>query len=72
LLRKANVSDDKILVVCGQINCESTVKTLVNESLAKFGRIDVLVNNAGTYEKSGQSDHLSMESYDYIFDVNLK
>jgi len=72
LLHSSKIPGSKILVVRGPVNSEETVNSLVNETVKKFGRIDIVVNNAGVYEKPGHSDFFSMESYDYIFDVNLK
>ncbi|MEK7628280.1 MAG: glucose 1-dehydrogenase [Patescibacteria group bacterium] len=36
-----------VIAVVADVRKESDVKTLVEKSIAKFGRIDVLVNNAG-------------------------
>ncbi|XP_003742288.1 uncharacterized protein LOC100898643 [Galendromus occidentalis] len=48
-----SVSGRKPVSVTGDITCEKDRETLVNETLKAFGRIDVLVNNAGTCEPSG-------------------
>ena len=36
-----------VVVTPGDITCEKTRETALNRTLASFGRIDVLVNNAG-------------------------
>ncbi|KAI6234094.1 hypothetical protein M3Y99_00843400 [Aphelenchoides fujianensis] len=71
-LRKVGGTEDRVLVVRGALNSEETAHRLVDETIKKFGRLDILVNNAGAYEKPGQPDSQTMDSYDYIFDVNLK
>lgn len=45
---------------------------LVNETVQKFGRIDIVINNAGCYEKSGAEEPESMDTYDFVMAVNLR
>ncbi|KAI1716844.1 enoyl-(Acyl carrier protein) reductase domain-containing protein [Ditylenchus destructor] len=61
----------RYLIVTGLIQDETTVQALINETLKKWGRLDVLVNNAGLGYKPG-TDILSTENYDYIFDINVR
>jgi NAD(P)-dependent dehydrogenase (short-subunit alcohol dehydrogenase family) len=42
-------SDPDILVVAGDITDPATARRIVSQSLARFGRIDTLVNNAGIF-----------------------
>jgi NAD(P)-dependent dehydrogenase (short-subunit alcohol dehydrogenase family) len=42
-------SDPGVLAVAGDIGEAATAERVVNEALAKFGRIDTLVNNAGIF-----------------------
>ncbi len=43
----------------------------VDATLARFGRVDVVVNNAGVLDTS-PLDELSMASLDHLLDVNVK
>lgn len=56
----------------GSIENEEVVHALVNETVDKFGQIDIVVNNAGCYEKSGEVDPESLATYDYVMAVNLR
>lgn len=47
------------------------VKIMVEQVMASFGRIDVLVNNAGITE-DGLLLRMSEEAFDRVIDVNLK
>ncbi|XP_078619777.1 3-oxoacyl-[acyl-carrier-protein] reductase FabG-like [Branchiostoma floridae x Branchiostoma japonicum] len=68
---EAGIPEDKILLVSGNIRDEQLRKDLVKQTVQKFGRIDVLVNNAGagnlqTLEK------IDMADYDRTMDINLR
>ncbi|MCL4339543.1 MAG: SDR family oxidoreductase [Thaumarchaeota archaeon] len=52
------------------ISRSSTVKTIVDNSLAEFGQIDVLVNNAGVYTNVSPVETKD-EDWDRVLDVNL-
>ena len=72
LIEKAGGSKSKILTVVGEITDENVQKNLINKTVEKFGRIDVLINNAGLMQKEGLEDYRSLENFDYVFDVNLR
>src|SRR2546427_8364988 len=42
-------NDDRILMVPGDIADRETAERVVSEGLARFGRIDTLINNAGVF-----------------------
>ena len=42
-------NDDQILVVPGDIADRKTAERVISEGLARFGRIDTLINNAGVF-----------------------
>lgn len=50
---------------------EEDVRRLVDETVARFGRLDVAVNNAGTEGTPGPVVEQSAESYADIFDTNV-
>lgn len=63
-------SDPDILAVAGDIGDPATGKRIVEEGLAKFGRIDTLVNNAGVFI-AGPFDRYSDEQYQKMVSTNL-
>uniref|UniRef100_A0AC34QXD6 Uncharacterized protein n=2 Tax=Panagrolaimus sp. JU765 TaxID=591449 RepID=A0AC34QXD6_9BILA len=71
LLKEAGVSDDRILVVKGEIQEDKTLENLVNETVKKFGKLDIVVANAGIgfYDK-GKGPH-DPATLSYLLDVNL-
>jgi NAD(P)-dependent dehydrogenase (short-subunit alcohol dehydrogenase family) len=50
---------------------EDDVRSLVDQTVARFGRLDVAVNNAGTEGKPGPVMEQSAESYAATFDTNV-
>lgn len=50
---------------------DDEVKNLVDETVKKYGRLDVAVNNAGTEGKRGLLTDQTAETYAAIFDTNV-
>src|SRR5438093_9527916 len=50
---------------------EEEVKNLVDKIIARFGRLDIAVNNAGTVGTPGSAADVTPESYQAIFDTNV-
>jgi NAD(P)-dependent dehydrogenase (short-subunit alcohol dehydrogenase family) len=50
---------------------EEDVRRLVDETVARFGRLDVAVNNAGTEGKPGPVTEQTLDSYAAMFDTNV-
>ena len=50
---------------------EEDVRTLVDKTIARFGRLDVAVNNAGTEGKPGPVLEQTAESYAATFETNV-
>jgi NAD(P)-dependent dehydrogenase (short-subunit alcohol dehydrogenase family) len=63
-------ADPDILVVAGDITDPATARRIVSQGLARFGRIDTLVNNAGIFIAKPFVDY-SEEDYASIVAINL-
>jgi NAD(P)-dependent dehydrogenase (short-subunit alcohol dehydrogenase family) len=50
---------------------EDDIRSLVDQTVSRFGRLDVAVNNAGTEGKPGPVTEQSAESYAAVFDTNV-
>lgn len=57
--------------VVADLKIRSQVEKLVNESLNQYGRIDVIVNNAGDTSGSSKTLEINDEEWDKIIDGNL-
>jgi NAD(P)-dependent dehydrogenase (short-subunit alcohol dehydrogenase family) len=60
-----------VLTVPGDVTNEPYVDDLFRQTLDRFGRIDLLVNNAGAFD-GGPLDELSAEAWDKVMAVNLR
>src|SRR6059036_1378464 len=57
--------------VRSDVRHEDDVRGLVDRTVARFGRLDVAVNSAGTEGKPGPITDQSAESYATTFDTNV-
>jgi NAD(P)-dependent dehydrogenase (short-subunit alcohol dehydrogenase family) len=57
--------------VHADVRQEDDVRSLVDHTVQRFGRLDVAVNNAGTEGKKGPITEQSPESYAATFDTNV-
>jgi NAD(P)-dependent dehydrogenase (short-subunit alcohol dehydrogenase family) len=57
--------------VRADVRHESEVQNLIDKTVARFGRLDVAVNNAGTEGQVGPITDQTAESYAATFDTNV-
>jgi NAD(P)-dependent dehydrogenase (short-subunit alcohol dehydrogenase family) len=62
----------KACAIACHIGKDEDRQKLIDQVLGKYGRIDVLVNNAATNPLFGPAMDATQEAWDKIFDVNLK
>ena len=62
--------DPEILTVAGDIGDPATAQRVISEGVAKFGRIDTLVNNAGIYIGKPFTEN-TREDYAAVMNVNM-
>ena len=62
--------DRQTLAVAGDLAKKETPSALVDATIKKFGRIDVLINNAGTIRRAPAVDY-SEEDWNTVIEVNL-
>ncbi|XP_033749515.1 3-oxoacyl-[acyl-carrier-protein] reductase FabG-like [Pecten maximus] len=69
--KKAGLSNDDVLAVEANITKEDDRKKIIDECISKFGRLDVLINNAGI-GRFASLVNTPPDMYDDIMDLNVK
>jgi NAD(P)-dependent dehydrogenase (short-subunit alcohol dehydrogenase family) len=64
-------SGASVLALPGDVTDEKQVQDLFLRTQERFGRLDLLVNNAGAFD-GGPIDQLSVEAWDKVIAVNLR
>lgn len=67
----ASLGGERVLVVAGDVSSSAFATEIVEKTVAAFGAIDVLVNNAGV-GRSGKLSEADDAFIDTIIDINLK
>ena len=65
-----NIPDDNILIHAGDVADPQSNESMVQQCLAKFGRIDVLINNAGL-SAFGSLEKIETDVFKKVVDTNL-
>lgn len=60
-----------VLGIYADVTKEEDLITLANETLKKFGRIDIWINNAGIYRGRKNAEDFDMFQVKKMFDVNI-
>jgi NADP-dependent 3-hydroxy acid dehydrogenase YdfG len=71
LAKEINNNGGKALAIAVDVTQREQVKKLVDATVAEFGRVDVLLNNAGIMPLS-LVESLHVDEWDKMIDVNLK
>jgi NAD(P)-dependent dehydrogenase (short-subunit alcohol dehydrogenase family) len=69
--KMAGESGAKTLVAPTDVSDPSSVAALFEKTKSKFGRLDVLFNNAGVNAPGIPMEELSFDQWKYVVDVNL-
>ena len=71
LVKELRSLDSEAEFINADVRKEDEVRALVDKTVARFGRLDVAVNNAGTEGQVGPITDQTAESYAATFDTNV-
>ena len=63
---------NNVLFTKGDITVEDDVKNAIDTAVDKYGKLDIIFNNAGIIGPKGPVDTLSVEGFDKATDVLIK
>ncbi|CAI4223681.1 unnamed protein product [Auanema sp. JU1783] len=74
ILIEAGSTEDCILEIIGDLVDMKVQEKLINDTVAKFGGIDVLINNAGGVapDMTNTENFLNIECFDYVINLNTR
>jgi 3-oxoacyl-[acyl-carrier protein] reductase len=70
--RALDPSGDRCMPIPADVSVEAQVKSLVDRTADRFGRIDILVNSAGIAGKKGPMESQAEADLDRIWAINMK
>lgn len=62
---------EKPFIITGDVTKEADNEYVLNQTIKKFGKLDVLINNAGILE-TGSIENTNMDQYDRIMNTNIR
>jgi NAD(P)-dependent dehydrogenase (short-subunit alcohol dehydrogenase family) len=71
VISKSKKSSGELIAITADVTDEKSVKNLFSEIEDKYGRIDLLFNNAGTGAPAVEIDQLSLDDWNKVVAVNL-
>lgn len=71
-LKKFAVGNAKVLAQTADVSSLEDMNALVATTLAEFGKLDILVANAGIYGTKGPIEEIDWEEWSRAIDINLK
>ncbi len=68
---KLKATGSKALAIQADVRNEDDVKNLISRTIDEYGRLDILINNAGVAHKQ-RLEETTIEEYNETMDTNLK
>jgi NAD(P)-dependent dehydrogenase (short-subunit alcohol dehydrogenase family) len=62
----------KALAIGCDVRKDEDVASLVEQTVSEFGQLDIMVANAGIFQKWASSEHFSLSEWDDIYATNLR
>ena len=70
--QNSDADQEKYSSIAGDISKESTIRSMVDTALDKYGRFDGLVNNAGVFGAYNRFENNGIEDFENIVAINMR
>lgn len=70
--KQCEKAGSKPLIVAADVCKDKDVERILNDTIKNFGKLDVLINNAGIAGRSGITDTQAMQVFDQTMATNLR
>ena len=71
IVEKASVFPGEVYALAGDVSKQEDIERIVNKTIELYGRIDVLINNAGVLDNYLSADNMTDEVWDRVLDINV-
>lgn len=71
LAEKAKDMAGEIYPLAGDMSKDEDIKSIIKKTIDKYGKIDVLINNAGVLDGFLSADNMEDEVWDRVMNINL-
>jgi NAD(P)-dependent dehydrogenase (short-subunit alcohol dehydrogenase family) len=71
VLEQAAAAHENLVPMAADVTDEASVRTVFQESLRRFGRLDLLFNNAGIFSQAAPFGQTSLENFSAALSVNV-
>ena len=61
----------KVIAFAGDVSKREDNEAMIDLAIKEFGKLDVLVNNAGVMDSMEPMGHVTDEKYEWVFNVNV-
>ncbi|XP_067144313.1 3-oxoacyl-[acyl-carrier-protein] reductase FabG-like [Centruroides vittatus] len=70
-INSGRLSENKVLLVPGDVSIPENAEKIVKETVKHFGKLDILINNAGII-RFGEATKITLKEFDEIMRVNVR
>jgi len=67
----AGAADNQVITLPSDVSKRAELEKLLNDTIKKFGKLDILVNSAGIINNGGVTTG-TMQAYDEVMDINVR
>ena len=72
VVHEINTTGGKAIAFSGDVSIEENAVTCIKNAVTIFGKLDILINNAGVFPEVNETQDFSVEAFEYLLKNNLR